>query len=158
MAILPVNTLRAKYLELSTAFIEEVNAGSIILSYPNLTILTPNQNNVNLDPNIFDAYGGRQPIDGMMDRLEESGTQQHEVPQTETIAARTYWKNATYDQNGNLIDTGNIVKTITSSDDITKINNAVFATIDGIKVKVQQPPIPYGLFGKQWAITFWETI
>lgn len=158
MAILPVATLRAKYLELSTAFIEEVNTGSIILSYPNITTLTPNENNVPTEPSVFDAYGGRQPIDGMMDRLEESGTQQHEVPTTETIAARTYWKNAIYDKNGNLIDTGNIVKTITSSDDIVKINNAVFAVIDNIKVKVQQPPIPYGLFGKQWAITFWETI
>lgn len=157
MAILPVATLRAQYLLMSTAFIEEVNTGSIILSYPNITTLNTNLNNMPGTPNVIDAYGGVKPIDAFTDRTEESGSQQYEVPQTETIPARVYWKNSPYDQNGVVIDTVNIAKTITHSSDVTKITNAVFATIDGIRVKVKQPPVPYGLFGKQWAITFWET-
>jgi hypothetical protein len=158
MAILPVATLRAKYLELSTAFIEEVNTGSIVLSYPEVTTPTANSNNFSQEPSVIDSYGGRQPLYTLTDRNDEGGTNLHVVPQTETIPARVYWQNIKFGQQGAVIDTKDYAKTITYASNTTKILNATFATIDGRRVKVSHPPVPYGLFGKQWCVTYWETI
>lgn len=155
---LPINNLRAKYEELSDLFITEVNSRSVVLYYSPQSILTDNVATAGGEPTNFDHYGGRQPLDQFPDRMNESGTQKHIPSNTETITGRTYWNTKKFDKNGNLISDDNTCKIITYVVNESKIINASYATVDGRKIKLLQPPLPYGLFGKQYCISLWQVI
>lgn len=156
MSTLPVTALRSKYRELASLFITEVNQGALVLYLPSQTSLTPNSGNFTEEPSNLSAYGGRQPANIFPDRQEEAFTNRHEEPLTEVIAGRTYWTNAQYDRNGNVISEKSQLKFITYLTNASKLENGLFAVVDGIKVKIKEPPIPYGLFGKFFCISYWE--
>jgi len=155
---LPVNALKTKYEELSQLFLTEINNQTIILYYPPQTTLTANVASVNSEPNVFDAYGGRQPLDQFTDRKNESGQQSYFAETTGSIQGRTYWNTKKFDKNGNVINDDNTCKLITDNANQYKILNADHAIINDKKVKLLQPPIPYGLFGKQYCISLWKVI
>jgi hypothetical protein len=158
LAILPVTQLRNQYYVLSQAFVTEVNTGTVVLYFPDVGQPANNSVSVTPEPNTFDAYGGRQPLQNMPDRQDEQGSNVHIEPPTETIPARVYMDYVPYYRQGTAVDEKTLIKTITYRDNATKIQNCIYAVINGIKVKIKQPTTFHGLFGKQWCTTIWEAI
>lgn len=153
----PTNALKVKYQELSDLFITDVNNNQIVLYFPQ-TSLTSNTINVSSPVPNFDSYGGRQSVDNFIDRVNSSGNQLNQSNITGIILGRTYWTSQKFDQNGNLISDDNTCKVITYSENSQKIVNAEYAVINEKKVKLIKLPSPYGLFGKQYCISFWKII
>ncbi len=155
---LPVNALRAKYIELSALFTDEIHdTDTIVLSYNSElggVAIDSNSNNLNA----FDAYGGREPTSYLPGGAASTGNNIYDRPVTESITGRVYWEPKKYYQDGTAIGKVDTAKLITVIENQNKLINAQFVTLNGKICKMTKPPIPYGLFGKQYCISYWDTI
>lgn len=151
--------LKAKYEMMANQILNDVNTGSVILYYAEQTGLATTPTTLTDNPKNQTPYGGREPIDNANDRFDEGTTNStYFEPISDTVKCRSYWKEEKFDRDGNLIAPVNICKVICSIDDINKLRNAIYASIDGIKAKMTREPVPYGLFGKQYCCSYWEAI
>ena len=156
MSFLPINELKAKYEELSDVFITEVNNTQIIIHYAD-----PNPpSSVPLDdrPRFIDEYGGKIPIRNQPDRYNEEGDNRVANTVTETIVGRVYWNPKNISKEITVQFDKDFCKINTYSYNETKLNNALFLEINGRKVKKVIAPFPYGLFGKQYCISYWQVM
>jgi hypothetical protein len=157
MAI-PITALRAKYIELADQFITDINNTDVVLYYAKPVVDTTA---VSFDnrPAFIDEYGGRQPLDNMNDNQYQSGDNYQANTLSETIKARVYWLNRTFDKDTKTYSAIDVCKVITYATNASKLNEAQTAVISGRKVKMSQPPVEYGLFGaKQYCVSFWTAV
>lgn len=150
--MLPVDYLRAKYLELSSVFINEVNNNTIELYFAaqeNFTVSLGDNNEED-----YSRYGGMQRQDDFKNRQNESGSDLVESPKSVSIVARVYWKNKPFNRDNAQIGVNNpdtICRIITYSDHLPLLKATDYAIINSIQCKMIGEPTVYGLFGKQWA-------
>jgi hypothetical protein len=156
--MIPISQLKLKYQELADQLITDVNKTSMTLYFRPQIGLTNVINNFDNVPKSLDEYGGRVPVENLPNRTFESGINVYELATTGSITVRAYWENIKYDRDGNVIDKSNICKIISYLTDMDKLLNTSYATIQGINIKMQRPPIPYGLFERRYSISFWEQI
>lgn len=158
--MLPVNYLRAKYIELSSVFINEVNNNEITL-FMSINEAIDNTSVDNSEPGEFSRYGGKQRIDDSNRRIDESGANKIESPRSVSINARVYWNRDKFDtqsMENNVLITRNKCKIITYVENKQLLLDTDYAVIDGYKCKIIKDPAPYGMFGKQWISADFQVI
>lgn len=155
--ILPINALKAKYQEISNLFITEVNKTTVRIYYAPQTTLTNVSSNFDEVPKIIDSYGGREPIENLPDRQNESGTNLRVDPYYEDILCRVYWEPKIYDRDGNLIQDSDTCKIITYDSYSQQLVNAIYVLVNDRKCEILRSPVPYGMFGeKTYALSYWQ--
>lgn len=158
MSFLPISQLKTQYQTVADLFITEVNNSDLTLYYPPQTGLTNNSTNFNEQPTIIDEYGGRVHIDALPDRQDEQESNQYVNPPSESIKCRAYWE----EKNSVLADGTTskvrLCKIITYTTESTKLSNAIYAVVNGVKIKMLKSPAPYGLFEKRYCSSVWELI
>lgn len=154
--------LKTIYETQSDLFITDINPSEITLKYRPLN-LTPVANPFVDQPKIEDEFGEQVNYGSLPDRIQESGNDLQQVNSSETIPCRIYWldlKQTMGDPALSKINAAldnNIVKIITYVANMQKIINADYAIANDKNIKLIVPPTPYGLFGKQYCVSYWQT-
>jgi hypothetical protein len=156
MPLLPINDLRSKYEELSELFITEVNNTEIIVHYPSPN--PPSDFTLDDRPRFIDEYGGKIPIQNQPDRYNEEGDNKVVSTVTETIKGRVYWNPKNIAKEILVQFDKDFCKINTYASNEVKLNNALFLEINGRRVKKVIAPFPYGLFGKQYCVSYWQVM
>jgi hypothetical protein len=157
MLNLPITQLQEKYREYAEAIRLKVNPGEITLFYKpiqGLSNITPALDNA---PYNIDEFGNRIPLDVLSDRFDEKTDNTYLSLAQETIKVRTYWKEAKFND-ANFTNRSDVCKVIFHKDDINKILRAVKGKIDSRDVKLVSGPASYGLFSKDYYVSYWEAI
>ena len=154
-----LSSFKAKYETVANAFIEEINNTTVTIFYSQNLPLANTATALDIGPNVIGEYGGLQSIDSIDDRQQESGSNLKTTTASETIKARVYWANQNSFFDGNVRSVSSRTKIITYIENIDKLRNASYITANGIKLKLFQTPVPYGLFGeKQYCVSYWDQI
>lgn len=153
---LDITSLFAKYAEAADLLITDINATSVVLYYANTQLSSTSGPSGPL--NTIDYFGNKAPISDLPNRFDQAGSNVYPSVQPITIQARTYWGNTKYDPNMKAYRTEkseSICKINSFTTDTPKLLNALHAVINGYRVTMTDPPIPYG-FGKRYSISYWK--
>ncbi len=160
MSNIPWTSLKAKYAEIADLFITEINATNVTLYYKP-QVPTVNSNEPTLSPFMMDEFGGRQPIQTLDNRINETQSSgAYLSPSSETIQGRAYWQDQ---KTGKTIVDKNIavehvyLKLITYTTNTDKLNAADYIVVNDAKLRNLEPAFPYG-FDKRYSISYWEKI
>lgn len=152
---IPWDELQNKYHSLADEFIDTINAASLTVYYSNPVLSAPSNSPV--PSGVLDAYNSQNFIENLHNRIDEGGAGYQQTVLSETFLVRTYWNNKDLKFPVEFRDNLNIVKINAYATDQQKMLNALYAQVNGYKIKMIRDPIPYG-FGKRYTISYWERI
>lgn len=154
--MVPYNNLFNKFNELADQLITDVNATTMTLHYA--PINPTEQNGSEITSDIVGFYGQKQPISFENNREDQSANNKVFNSLQENITVRSYWDGGDLQKLArelNIDISKRICKIICFTTDATKLDQAISATVNGIKLKVIKRPNPYG-FNKRYSVSYWQ--
>ncbi len=154
---LDVASLFAKYNEVADLLITDVNHTPVELFYANQQ-LSPSNQTVVQPMTTSDYFGGQAPISDLQGRQDQSATGVYPGTNSNIVYCRVYWMNSKYDPVMKELRTDkseSICKINCFTTDAFALRNAAYAVVNGYRVTMTDPPIPYG-FGKRYSFSYWQ--
>lgn len=156
-----INTsgLFAVYHEAVDALTNQINNTDMILHFAPLAGLSSVPGSTsNMPVSTVDYFGGSAPVSSLQGRINENAQQKYPETRTNDIKVRAYWTTSKYDPVLKALRTDkgeSILKVNSYTTDNQKLRDAQYAIVNGQRVVMTDPPIPYG-FDKRSSISYWK--